>query len=174
MHQIRFGRRVQRFDVFFTDNGLNGTDETRPVSRMLKDRTDHIGRGRLALGSGNADHRDLFGRIAEPGCRNHGQPVPRVLNLQNADIGREFPVCGQPSLFNKDGGRSLLYSLCYKTVAVKRCSGNAHKQAAFRNLSRIIDNRCHIRFRIPLQNANLQALHQLTNLHLLTLSGQNI
>ena len=84
---VALGRGALGVDELRADHVAVGADEAHfGVARDLQQQLQQIGRGRLAVGAGDADDRHLRGRVAEEVAGHQRQRLAAVLHQHIGDI----------------------------------------------------------------------------------------
>ena len=75
----RLGRRAHRLDALVPDARLDRADESGALPVRPQRRLDEVGRGRLAVGAGDAEHRQGLGGVSVDLRRDVAEDAARVL-----------------------------------------------------------------------------------------------
>ena len=128
------------------NNGTDRTDDTDLLARMLQNRLYHVGGRRFTFGSGNADHRELFGGMTVLGssgkcfscvfCGNHSCMFSA--GSIHHDLGGSNMV-----VINDQSRGALFQHLRNIFVGIAFCTGNADKDTAGGDFTGVIDDLRH-------------------------------
>ena len=134
LNGIRFRCGIRCRNVFLTDNCLDGSDQSYFMPYGFQNRTDHISRSGLALGSGNSDDFQFFCRITEICCGSQCQSVTGIFHLDHRNSFRYF------HLFFHDQCRSSFFRYFFGiSMTVGYCAADADKDRTGCCFSGIID-----------------------------------
>ena len=100
------GRGAHAAQSFVADARLDGADEPGALTECGERRVHEVGRGRLAVGPGDAEHaqREVVG--AEDPGRDRPEHGPRLLDHEQGQVDRGVPHPARPDGIREHGERS--------------------------------------------------------------------
>ena len=159
LHLKALGGGALGRDHFIADHVLIGADKTHLGTEILLQHTlEQVGRGGLAVGTGDCHKGHFLRRMTEPVQTQHRETTAGVFHLHIGDL----PL---GDLFTQDCCRALLRRHGDEAVTVHRITGDCHKQIAHRRAAGVITDAGDLHIHVRRGRQHRDALQQFLQFH---------
>ncbi|GBE24509.1 hypothetical protein BMS3Bbin02_00782 [bacterium BMS3Bbin02] len=131
MQVRRLGSRTYALDRFARAHSTDRPDQCCDLSIGTKHAVEHVGDGRFAVRTGDADHHHVASRRPMDCCGYRSEEAARV---RHNDLGHLY----RNTFLNEDRGRPGHHRALDESVPVGSFAADRHEQAAGFNLTRVV------------------------------------